>query len=471
MLMKNPLTQPKFLPKLLSADGLSEALSLFEPMVDAVKRRNEMPQNAVTLRADLDQESEQKLRSLLQSIAENVANNEVLSFDQLKDTLHFARLLILEGAEHPKEYASSLFLLANVDGSAENFLSDLAIKSGAGLDAVFENCTGYPEPELRNYATRVQFLKSKMIPAQAFYVNTLGRSAEQVHQEDDLRVALQAFIKTLNVDSFASANAIREAVIQFVRDNPKLAWAMIPAVKPSFLWQAKEKARFALLTWVGLVVLFWFWPLLLGWVVMLQLKENKDVPDTHRPTLPHLTQLRSREDYFVHNQFSAAGSLKPGLMRKWTVKVVLGAAQVTLRHIFNKGDLAGVPLLGLEGVDTIHFARWILIDDDTRMLFASNYDGSLESYMVDFIDKVAWGLNLVFSNGQGYPFTRWLVGEGARNEEKFKDFIGNHQIETQVWYASYGHLSAVNIANNAEIRAGLLGAMSDAEAERWLARI
>jgi hypothetical protein len=35
------------------------------------------------------------------------------------------------------------------------------------------------------------------------------------------------------------------------------------------------------------------------------------------------------------------------------------------------------------------------------MLFASNYDGSLESYMDDFINKVAWGLNLVFSNGVG----------------------------------------------------------------------
>ena len=65
---------------------------------------------------------------------------------------------------------------------------------------------------------------------------------------------------------------------------------------------------------------------------------------------------------------------------------------------------------------TIHFARWVFIDGKRRMFFASNYDGSLESYMDDFIDKVAWGLNLVFSNGVGYPRTSWLVRGGARNE-------------------------------------------------------
>ena len=35
----------------------------------------------------------------------------------------------------------------------------------------------------------------------------------------------------------------------------------------------------------------------------------------------------------------------------------------------------------------------------SRVAFLSTYDGSLESYMDDFIDKVAWGLNAIFSNG------------------------------------------------------------------------
>jgi hypothetical protein len=127
--------------------------------------------------------------------------------------------------------------------------------------------------------------------------------------------------------------------------------------------------------------------------------------------------------------------------------------------------------LGLDGVDTIHFAHWTMIDDDQRLLFTSNYDGSLESYMVDFIDKVAWGLNLIFSNGLGYPRTRWIVHDGAKKEQGFKDYLGNHQIENQVWYTAYPHLSAVNIANNEAIHDGLQGHMNERQAKDWLKRL
>ena len=80
---------------------------------------------------------------------------------------------------------------------------------------------------------------------------------------------------------------------------------------------------------------------------------------------------------------------------------------------------------------TIHFARWVFLDDGRRVFFASNYDGSLESYMDDFIDKIAWGLNIVFSNGVGYPRTRWLVLDGARDELAFKDYLRLHQVPTR----------------------------------------
>jgi hypothetical protein len=88
--------------------------------------------------------------------------------------------------------------------------------------------------------------------------------------------------------------------------------------------------------------------------------------------------------------------------------------------------------------------------------------------MDDFIDKVAWGLNAVFSNGVGYPKTNWLILNGAKNEQAFKNYIRVHQIATQVWYSAYDRLTALNIANNASIRAGLYRAMSETEAEEWL---
>ena len=78
------------------------------------------------------------------------------------------------------------------------------------------------------------------------------------------------------------------------------------------------------------------------------------------------------------------------------------------------------------------------------MIFASNYDGSLESYMDDFINKVAFGLNVVFSNGIGYPRTNWLLLDGAKDEQKFKDFLRRHQMPTQVWYNACPGLTALD---------------------------
>jgi hypothetical protein len=103
------------------------------------------------------------------------------------------------------------------------------------------------------------------------------------------------------------------------------------------------------------------------------------------------------------------------------------------------------------------------------LLFVSNYDGSLESYMDDFINKVAFGLNVVFTNGVGYPRTRWLVLDGAKDEQKFKYFIRRHELATEVWYNAHPGLTAFELERNSRIRTGLeRPPMTDAEAREWL---
>ena len=88
--------------------------------------------------------------------------------------------------------------------------------------------------------------------------------------------------------------------------------------------------------------------------------------------------------------------------------VVLWAIDFAARHVFNQGSLAGVK--------SIHFARWTVLDGWRRAIFTSNYDGSHSSYMDDFINIVAFGLNASFSNAIGYPKTRFLFFDGARRE-------------------------------------------------------
>ena len=174
----------------------------------------------------------------------------------------------------------------------------------------------------------------------------------------------------------------------------------------------------------------------------------------------HVSQLAQIEDHELTNQFNAIGSVKPGRFRHWLLVVVLSLIDYGARHLYFRGRLARV--------HTIHAARWVFLDGGRRVLFASNYDGSLESYMDDFINKVSFGLNLAFSNGVGYPSTRWLVLDGARNEQKFKSVLRRHQLPSQVWYNGHTGLTAHHLERNARLRRGLESTtLSDRELADW----
>ena len=122
-------------------------------------------------------------------------------------------------------------------------------------------------------------------------------------------------------------------------------------------------------------------------VVLLRRREKRDPEVCPRPAAADLEALHELEDHDITNQYTAIGAVKPGLFRRWLAERPAGADSTTpAATIYTRGFLARV--------QTIHFARWVFFDDRRRVLFASNYDGSLESYMDDFINKVGWGLNL-----------------------------------------------------------------------------
>ena len=154
---------------------------------------------------------------------------------------------------------------------------------------------------------------------------------------------------------------------------------------------------------------------LLVYLVLLRWHERRDPAPHVKPTPELVQELAALEDHLVQNPFTAIGLVKPGMFRRLTMRTILMGIDYSTRHVFNHGNLAGVK--------TIHFARWVSLDNGRRVMFASNYDGSLESYMDDFIDKIAWGLNIVFSNGFGYPRARFLILDGARDELAFKDYL------------------------------------------------
>jgi hypothetical protein len=420
-------------------------------------------QVALTIVAEVKPGEADELKRLLLSLDDDGPAGDGLPFKQL-DAVHFARLFVLDETKDlaGERIPAQLVFLTDLDAPLHRYLRRLGDLGGATLDKIFRHCEAYPEHATP--ARRVAYLRARTISAAAFYVNTVGRSVRQIRQEARLRDAVQAFLDR-SAPGWAGRNPdeVRAAVQAFVRGDASLRWALEPARPPSLLWRIKDKLHLA----AGVLVLLLLSPLIVlaapFYLVGLRWHELTDPTPRLRIDQSRVEELAEREDHAVQNPLSAVGLVKPGRFRLLTVAGVLRAVDFGVRHLFNRGSLAGIT--------TIHFARWVFVDDRRRIFFASSYDGSLESYMDDFIDKVYWGLNAVFSNGVGYPRTSWLVREGAKDEQAFKAFLRTGQVVTQYWYSAYDQLTAVNVANNAAIRAGLSGSMSDEEIRRWLRRL
>jgi hypothetical protein len=349
-------------------------------------------------------------------------------------------------------------VLGDFDGPAKTFFVELTQQAGDGLRRIFSHCKEYtPDVDL------LAWIKARNVSPAATYVNWIGRTVRQVGQEEALRQSLEKFIQ----ENSASLRAmpprqVRDGLKKFVATEQQSGRITLTPLEPTPLgWQLRN-----LLHLVGIpVLLLILSPFLLLYLpfflIQLRLRERSDPEIAPRVDPAHANLLASLEDHDVTNQFSAMGSLKPGLFRRLTIGLVLMAIDYTARHIFNRGRLARVT--------TIHFARWVFLDGGKRVIFASNYDGSLESYMDDFINKVGFGLNIVFSNGLGYPTTNWLILDGAKDEQRFKDYLRRHQLPTQVWYNSHPGLTALNKRRNTLIREGLeQSSMTDREIQEWL---
>jgi hypothetical protein len=118
----------------------------------------------------------------------------------------------------------------------------------------------------------------------------------------------------------------------------------------------------------------------------------------------------------IVTELTVIAPLKPGGAAK--LRAVLDGLQID-------------PDSPIKQIDTIHFARWVIFDDDTRMLFTSNFDGSWETYLRDFSQKTPQGMDAIFGNCEGYP------AGGCADFEAFRQYVRDHQVPTDLFYAAY----------------------------------
>ena len=428
-----------------------------------------IPQANLTFIAPIKAGRVDDLRNLLLSMnrVRGVADpeNTLIPFSQL-DEVHFARLVILDDPTASDvrafhlllpNYPIYLALFCDFDGELDIFLTKLVNCSSAGLTQIFEHCEGFSQ----NVDLRAWIKQHHHEPATS-YVNWVGRTMLQVREEAALRLAIRTWLDAEDLRTKLPLRQLHGELRAYIASEQRAGrLRLTPAPETPLRWEIRNIAH---LIGVPLLLLLLL-PLLIVYapffIFQLRWSERRDPEIAPRPDPAYANQLAILEDHDVTNQFSAFGSVKPGLFRRWTLVYILWLINYTTRHIFNRGRLARVT--------TIHFAHWVFLDNKKRLFFASNYDGSLDSYMDDFINKVAFGLNVVFSNGIGYPTTNWLVLDGAKDEQKFKYFIRRHELPTEVWYNGHPGLTALDLQRNSLIRQGLENsAMSDSQLQEWV---
>ncbi len=190
--------------------------------------------------------------------------------------------------------------------------------------------------------------------------------------------------------------------------------------------------------------------------------EKRDWIDNSQASLEHVAAIGDVDDEpgYAQNHVMAVGTLKRGWLRVFANAFALWAVRVVITYFFRPGFVINM--------GTIHAARWWRLPGSNRMVFFSNFDGSWESYLEDFITRAHPGQSATWSNWEGFPPTRFLIHDGARDGDRFKRWERTVQRAAPFWYTRFPAMTTDQIRNNALIHSGVARAQSQDDAEEWL---
>ncbi len=112
--------------------------------------------------------------------------------------------------------------------------------------------------------------------------------------------------------------------------------------------------------------------------------------------------------------------------------------------------VASKKITPLNQLSTIHYARWVLMENDERLLFCSNFDGSWDQYLRDFVivankkvptkyhpNIMPW-MDLIWGNCVGYP--------GTDDYFAFTSWVRSQMIPTTLYFPSITDTTVRDIA-------------------------
>ncbi len=194
-------------------------------------------------------------------------------------------------------------------------------------------------------------------------------------------------------------------------------------------------------------------------LIYLRQLEKRDPSDFALPEQSNYGRVTAKENQLRQNHMFSVSRIKPSRMRSVFLRGALWFIKLAAVYKNQPGVLSII--------NSIHFARWVRIPKTKQLLFFSNYGGSWESYLEDFITKGSEGLTGVWSNTENFPPTQYLTEGGAQLSEPFKYWARQQQLPTPFWYVAYPNITTGDIRKNAEIRQGFANINDVNKADQW----
>lgn len=421
-----------------------------------------MTQNSTTILVPVIPDKVQDLIDQLVEIKQKSQDGISKEFDVLS-IIHYARWVVIDHGKSwindDKKRNPKLLFVIDYDGEEGEMLHKVCEQSSTILDLIYVFCEDYPPLNMVTEASRHSYLQNHVIKDAAVYIGAPGRSVLQIRKEKKLRDFIRGFIDSRSWED-VSADTLHKKIREKVLSNAEFSYLKGEKVSMPYI-------NYPVLIIVGLIALclspIWL-PILVIWIIILHFfYERKDENFTKKRSQlddKFLTDLEVYEDFKNQNQFTQLVDMKEGNVRLLSIKFMFLLSNFLIKFIFTKGKLMGIP--------TIHFAKWVMFEKNSRVLFFSNFDGSWQQYLGDFIDNSGWGLTGIFSNTKVFPKTNFLITGGAYKEEYFLAWSRNSELVTNFWYTAYPDLSIKNINNNTRIRVQLMKSLSERQAAKFL---
>ena len=122
------------------------------------------------------------------------------------------------------------------------------------------------------------------------------------------------------------------------------------------------------------------------------------------------------------NEFTLICALKPG-----------GGER--MRQLLADG-FTGERQKNTDRIATVHDLRFVIFDNDTRIMFASTFDGGWDQYIDDFGTILPDEIDLLFHEFEGYP---------GINSPDIRDWIVKQQVTAVGFYSAYPEASVRDV--------------------------